>query len=165
MRMTRSTPSQGRKGLIAILATVIAPIMALGGGSAYAYFTGHGSGTGTGRVASGLAAVTVTAATTTGAALYPGDTGSPGDLKISATNTNPVDVRVTVTGITGIATGSGCTTPALTLVGTPSFTIPKNTNTSATFPLTGSVTMGTDATSDCQGKTLTVNLTVTVQQS
>ena len=156
------------KGLSRPLHRVVATFLASAvllcatGGVAFAYFRTSGNGTGSGKVSAALAPVTVSAATTTGTALYPGDTGSPGDLELSATNPNPVDVKVTVTGLGSV---QGCTTPALSLVGTPSFTIPKNTTTATGIPLIGAVTMGTSASNDCQGQTLTVSVTVTVQGS
>jgi hypothetical protein len=75
---------------------------------------------------------------------------------LNANNPNPFPVTVTLTSISSV-TSAGCTTPGITLVGTPSFTLLANSGT-VTKTMTGALSMNNTSTSDCQGKTFTVNL-------
>lgn len=142
------------KRLMFVIIGIIALILATGGGAAYAYFTSSGHGSGQASVASGDQNITISTASVGNAtALYPGGTGD-----LVATVTNPNGAAVTVTAMTiGSLT---CSTPAITL--NQSFTIPANLTTATVETFPGVLTMGTNASNDCQGKTLTLALSQVV---
>jgi hypothetical protein len=136
--------------------------LGVGASAAYGYFTSSGSGSAAGVTATGDQAVTIATNATPGTLLYPGATG---DLVITATNPNSVPVQIT--GLT-LGTISGCTTPAITLTSPSSgylpFTIPAHAS-SQRLVIAGALSMGTNASNDCQGVTFTIPLsTVTVHQ-
>lgn len=144
-----------------LICAVTALVVGLGGGSAYAYFTSSGSGSGSATVAGAPNAVTIATNATSATPLQPGGTG---DLVITATNPNNYPVQITAFSI---GTVTGCTTPDVSLVSPSSdylpFTIPKNAS-SERLVIVGSLTMGAGASNDCQGKSLTIPLTATVQK-
>lgn len=152
---------RGRFALTGVVAILIISL-GLGGGAAFAYLTGSGHGSGLATVATGDQAITIATNATAGASLLPGGTG---DLIITATNPNNRPVQITALSIGSVM---GCTTPAVTLTTPTSGYLPVTIAASASgtrIDISGALTMGTGASNDCQGKTLTVNLSsVTVQQ-
>jgi hypothetical protein len=129
----------------------------LSGTAAVAYWSVTGTGSGA-AASSTMAAPTVSAGTASGTLLYPGltaDGSTKGaDLVVTASNPNPFPVTVTVAASTTV---TGCTTPDVSFSGA-TFTLAANASgVSKTF--SKSVSMGTNASNDCQGKTLTVALT------
>ena len=134
-------------------------VILLGATSAFAYWTTIGSGSGAATAAT-FVAPTVSSGTVSGTALYPGLTANGtsvgGNLAMTATNTNPFPVNVSVSQ-SGPATG--CATPDVTL-STGSFTLPANSG-ALSRTLSFKVSMGTGSSNDCQGATITVPLTTT----
>jgi hypothetical protein len=129
-------------------------------GTAAAYFktTGTGSGSATAGTAQNLTGLTATASVSS--LIYPGGSA---DLVLKVHNPNSQDVVVSAVAANGSA--SGCTTPAITVsasTGLP-FTVPAGGNLSVT--LTGAAAMATSASSDCQGQTITVPLSLTGKTS
>lgn len=148
-----------RRRSIAVVATAVVLVLGLASGAAYAYWTSFGSGDGQVSTGSGQN-VTIATNATAGSLLRPGSTG---DLIITATNPN--NSPVTIQTIT-LGTINDCTTPAITLT-SPSTgflpaTIPANAN-NLRVVIAGALTMGLGASNDCQGKTFTIPLTVTVR--
>lgn len=143
------TRAQGPTSKAAPLALLTVAGLVAATGTAYAVWSTTGTGTGQAR-ATTFQAVTVTAGTAS-AQLYPGGTG---DLVVVATNPNPFPVTVT---ISSIGTVAGCTTPAVTLVGTPSFTLTAN-QSAASKSMIGALSMGTTSSNDCQGVSLSIPL-------
>ena len=129
----------------------------LSGTAAVAYWSVTGTGSGAAQSAT-MIAPTVSAGTASGTLLYPGltanGTSTGANLVVSASNPNPFAVTVTVTQ-SGAATG--CTTPDVSFSG-GSFTLSANSGT-VTRTVTNAVSMGTGASNDCQGQTITVPLT------
>lgn len=131
------------------------------GGAAYAFWTTTGTGAGSSQAGT-MQPVTVSAGTATGTALYPGLTANGsttgGSLTMTASNPNAFPVTVTVTS-TG---ASGCTAPATSIPSTLSatFTLPAE-STGQTRTVHNVVSMGTDASNDCQGKVITLALATT----
>jgi hypothetical protein len=117
------------------------------------------SGSGSGESANNTpAAVTIATNATPATGLQP---GSSGDFVVSVSNPNAFDVTLTALSITG---ASGCTDPALSLTGSGlPLTIAANAN-AVRKVLANAVQMGAGATNDCQGATLTLNLTATVER-
>ena len=153
----------GPRGRLAriVLAAVVLLGLGLGAESAAAFFGGSG-GSASGNGAIGTASnVTIATNATVATKLQP---GGAGDLAFTVNNPNEVSVTITALSISGTVTG--CTTPAVTLTSPQTsylpVTIPAN-QTSYLVTLTNAVTMGTGATNDCQGQTLSVPLTPTVQ--
>lgn len=124
-------------------------------GTAQAYYRTTGTGTGTVPVGSVLS-LSGTASTTT--ALYPGGTA---DLKLTVMN--PYSQNVTVTGVTlASVSATGCTTPDVTLSSAAiNLLLPY---TLAPGPHSGTanngLVMGSNSSSDCQGKTLNLSFTI-----
>lgn len=149
MKTTKHRGSAPRRIAVTVAATTVGLLIGIGSAAAYWATTGTGTGAASART---MVAPGVTA---TGAApsaqLYPGSTG--GDLVVMASNTNPFPVTVTLAASTS---ASGCTTPAITFSG-GSFTLPANSG-SVSRTVANSVSMGTGASNDCQGATITVAL-------
>jgi hypothetical protein len=150
-----------RRRTLLVLAAAAALVVGLSGTAAFAYFTSSGSGSGAATVAGAPNPVTIATNATPATPLQPGGTG---DLVITATNPNPYAVQIT--SLT-IGTVTGCTTPAVSLV-TPStsylpFAIPASASNQR-LVIAGSLKMGASASNDCQGASLTVQLTATVQK-
>jgi hypothetical protein len=144
---------------VAVIAGVLVLMLGLGSGAAYAFIRGgSGSGGGTAKVSGAPSAVTIATNATAGALLQPGGTG---DLVITATNPNSSAVKITALTL---GTVTGCTTPALTFnSGVLPVTIPANAS-NLRIDISGALTMGTTASNDCQGATLTIPVTPTVEQ-
>ena len=142
---------RARRLLIAVAALVAALIATAGTAFAYWATTGSGSGSAT----TGTMTFTVTAQTNA-SALVPGGTAG-----VTATVANPNGYALPVTSITAGAISASCTSPAVTF--TAPSTLPTLAAGSNTYTL-GTANMGTSASSDCQGKTITIAITVTVQK-
>jgi hypothetical protein len=134
-------------------------MLCFGVGGAYAYWTSSGLGSGQASTGTGQN-VTIATNATAGTLLQPGGSG---DLVIAATNPNSQAVHITRITLGSI---TGCTTPAITLTSPSSgylpFTIPGNAN-AARLVIPNALTMGTTASSDCQGVAFTIPISVTVQ--
>lgn len=134
-------------------------------GIAFAAWTATGNGNGTAQAKTLVVDVVAAAAPT--ADLFPGAPAGATNVKI--TNNNPAAIVVTAVVANGTVAGTGCTTADTTFAnGTSSLTTNYNlaartiaNGASVTFTLPGTVTMGLNSTSDCQGKTLDVPVTVT----
>ena len=155
-----------------VIGAIVALMLGLGASSAFAYFTTHGSDTGSARNGTMLT-VTVATAGTPSAPLLPGGTG---DVVFSVTNPNsfPVSlVGVTLkTGgtITPDSGHSGCmSTDALPVVtlNVPPGDLPVSIAAHTTMPidLADAASMDLNATSNCQGATFTIPITITAQSS
>jgi hypothetical protein len=137
-----------------VVLTVGASVLGVAG-TAQAYYRTTGTGTHTVSVGSVLA-LSGTASTTT--ALYP---GGAADLKLTVTN--PYSQNITVTAITlSSVSATGCTTPDVTLSSAAiNLLLPY---TLAPGPHSGTANngllMGSNSSSDCQGKTLNLSLTI-----
>lgn len=152
---------------------VIAFVSALGGGAAYAYFASGGSGSGSANTAT-MTAVAVSAVTGTPTTpLVPGGTG---DVILKVTNPNTFGVSLTgvvfKTGgtITFDAGHSGCATAdgsPVVVLNVPPADLPQAipASSSVSFDLAKAVTMAAAATSNCQGATIDIPITITVQSS
>lgn len=130
-------------------------------GAAWAYFTttGHGSGSATtGTISIHLEATTADTPTTT---LYPGGSA---DVVVHINNTNGFAVTLTDLVQTGsIQSSGGCTNADLTFHDQhgKSIAVPTGSNP---VHVPDAITMGLNATSDCQGATFTIPVTATVQK-
>jgi hypothetical protein len=156
-----------RRRLFAVLSVV--GVLAVGG-SAWAYFTSLGSGAGQGSTGtmSTVTLVSATAVPTT--PLLPGGTG---DVQIRIHNPNASSVSLVAISRIGTVTfdsgHSGCTTtdsnPVVTL-SVPAADLPQSIGGGATnsFDLVNAVTMDSAATSNCQGASISIPVTITVEQ-
>ena len=156
-----------------IFGAVVALVVGVGAGSAFAYFTSLGSGSGTASVGTTPLSVTVEQATgTVTNLLYPGD--ASGDLRV--TLDNPNSYPVTIVGITGNGSASvssagigTCNTTGVTVntqsglsIPVASDSNPPNNPVSVVIP--NGVSMNASSDSGCQGATFSVPVTVTVQK-
>ena len=156
----RSARSTGRPTRVLVgLAVFVA--MGLSSGTAFAYFaaTSH-SGTGSAKAAPSPT-ITPSASSISGT-LYPGGTAN---LKVTISNPSSTLV-LTVTGVVGAGTVTGCTTPGVNIA-TPTSISPSTlaagaTNVQVTF--SGAIQMTTSSSNDCQGATLTVPVAVTTKE-
>jgi hypothetical protein len=134
--------------ILAILTLIIAVVA----GSQVAFGYWRTSGSGTGSATTGTLTVTANTATLT-AKLYPGGTAN---LVVNVTNSSSSPVQVTAFSL---GTVTGCTTPAVSLVGTGPATIPAGTSN-----VTVAVTMGTGSSANCKDATLSIPVNLTVKQ-
>lgn len=135
---------------------------------ALAWFTSRGVATGSASSAAGLATFTTSAAVPQGALLYPGGPAAPLTLNV---NNSANSYALLVTGIAldtsrpvsvDAAHAAGCPTPALS-VSTPSgwsgLAVAARSSSGA-VTVSSAVSMGTTASSGCQGATFTVPVTL-----
>jgi hypothetical protein len=145
-----------RKAHVATVAVGSLGAVVMASGVAYAYWSATGTGTGTSQ-ASTFAAVTVSAGAAPAGQLYPGlvadGATAGGDLKVVTSNPNPFPVTATLT----LTSAAGCTTPAITLKSGTTVSLAAN-STNVAQTLSKVVGMGTTASDDCQGKTITLTL-------
>ena len=159
-----------RRRFIFVFGAIVALLLGIGAGAAYGYFSSTGSGTGSGSTGT-MQTVTVAAAGTPSSPLLPGGTG---DVVFSATNPNNFAVSITSISANGTITPdgghSGCTTtdanPVVTLSVPPGdLPLSISANTTENIDLAGAATMDVAATSNCQGATFNIPITITVHSS
>ena len=142
-----------------VVAGSTAAVVLLGSATAFAYWSATGSGSGSAGAAT-MASPVVSVGTVTGTGLFPGlsanGTSIGGTLAVVASNPNPFPVTVTVSRDTASPV-TGCATPDVSFAG-GSFTLAANA-TDVQRTIAHSVSMGTNASNDCQGKTITIPLT------
>jgi hypothetical protein len=170
-RAIRTQLTRRRRSSI-VLGLVFALLLGTGGGAAYGAFTASGSGSGSATVGSMLT-VTVATAGSPSSPLLP---DGAGDVVFSVTNPNSFPVAlVTVTlenggTITPDGSHAACTTtdsqPVVSL-SVPSGDLPVAVlaHSTQTVDLAAAATMAGAATSDCQGATFNIPVTVTVRSS
>jgi len=155
-----------------VLGAIIALVLGIGAGSAYGYLATHGSGTGLAGVGT-MQTVTMATAGTPSTPLLPGGTG---DVVFSVTNPNNFPVSLVEVGleadsaITPDEGHSGCATTdgnSVVTLNVPSGDLPVSIAPNATVPvdLASAATMDPTATSNCQGATFDIPLTITVHSS
>jgi hypothetical protein len=154
-----TSPRHRRPARKALAVLVPAIVAATAGGVAYAYWNTTGSGSGSAHATTAVALTTSTATPT--AQLYPGATG---DAKVTINNPNPFGVTVTdivgstITSSGGIGT---CSTTGVTFADQHSLADAVGANSSATFTLTGAVSMTNASDTGCQGATFTIPVALT----
>jgi hypothetical protein len=155
--MTMSLHLSHRTAVVAIGAAAAA---VLATGSAYAAWGTTGSGSGSASTASGLPAFHTTATVAQGAKLYPGGSAP---LTLSIDNTgNSYALTVTSVALDTGRSVTGCTTPAITVsAGSWAGVTVAPNSTSGPITIAGAVSMGLGASSNCQGATLTIPVTLT----
>lgn len=160
--------SRARGVKVAVLTGVLS--LAIGGGTAYAFWAADGSGAGSAG-AGDMQTVTVDA-------FVPGDTpastlipGGTADVVLRVTNPNPYSVQVYSVANNGTATADNahpsCTTTGVTFAGTPSplspaLSIAANSSTLVTLP--GAASMDATSQSACQGATFHLPVTLAVRK-
>jgi hypothetical protein len=166
MGWMRDNRARGAK--VAVLAGVLS--LAIGAGTAYAYWATDGSGSSS-AAAGDMQTVTVDA-------LVPGDTpasalipGGTADVVLRVTNPNPYSVQVYSVSNNGTATADdahpSCTTTGVTFAGTPGPISPAVSiaaNSSTLVTLSGAASMDATSQSACQGATFHLPVTVAVRK-
>jgi hypothetical protein len=149
-----------------VFGAVLALVVGLGAGTAYAFFTGVGNGSGAASVGT-TKSVTVDQIVSGSVTnkLYP---GTSGDLKLELDNPN--SYPVTIVGITsnGTVTGSGgvgtCSTTGVTVPTQTGLSISVASGTGVFVVIPNGVFMGATSDSGCQGATFQVPVTITVEK-
>ena len=151
------TATSRRRGRKKVLLAAAAAILVVAVGVAYAAWTAGGSGSGYAKATTAQALSTIDVSATTPATLYPGATG---DLKLEIDNPNPYPVRVTsVSGAGTITSDKGAACDASTGVSfadQTGLTLDVPGSSSATFTLSGAVSMSNASDNSCQGAVFTV---------
>jgi hypothetical protein len=172
MRLRRSEGASRWRRFPIVFGAIVALLLGLGAGSAFAYFTTLGSGTGSASTGN-LLSLTVATAGTPSSPLLPGRSG---DVVFTATNSNKFPVSIVKVAlqagatITPDASHSACTTTdnlavvtlSVSATDLPVSIAPKAT---VTIDLAAAAAMDIDATSNCQGATFTIPIMITVQSS
>ena len=155
-----------------VLGAIIALVLGIGAGSAYGFLATHGSGTGLAGVGT-MQTVTMATAGTPSTPLLPGGSG---DVVFSVTNPNNFPVSLVEVGleadsaITPDESHSGCATtdgnPAVTLkVPANDLPVAIGADTTVQVDLAHAATMDAAATSNCQGATFDIPLSITARSS
>lgn len=168
-RPNDSSRVRARLGRCRFVITAAAPValtLALSSGAAFAYLKATGSGNGSANAGS-LSAVTATSSATPTSSLLP---GLSGDVAFTVNNPNSFSVSlVSVTGNGSItASPPACTTsngnPVVTFaVPTSDLPITLLPGTS-TVHLASAASMDAAATSNCQGASFSIPVSITVQK-
>ena len=155
-----------------VLGAIVALVLGIGAGSAYGFLATQGSGAGLAGVGT-MKTVTMATAGTPSTPLMPGGTG---DVVFSVTNPNNFPVSLVAvalqanSAITPDEGHSGCTTtdgnPAVSL-NVPAADLPVSiaADTTVQVDLAGAASMDATATSNCQGATFDIPLTITAHSS
>jgi hypothetical protein len=144
---------------------VVALVIGLGTGSAFAYFGKPAHDAGSARTGMARSITVVQSTGTASTTLYPGATA---DLVVELENPNtfPVDI-VGVTG-SGPATSSGgigsCTTTGVTVPTQNGLSIAVAPGVDVVVDIPDGVAMGPSSSSGCQGASFTVPVVLTVRQ-
>jgi hypothetical protein len=166
MGWMRDSNARGVK--VAVLTGVLS--LAIGAGTAYAYWATDGSGGGSAD-AGDMQTVTVDAlilGDTPASSLIPGGTA---DVVLQVTNPNPYSVQVYSVTDNGTATAdnahSSCTTTGVTFASPPSPLSPAvsiGANSTALVTLPGAASMDATSQSACQGATFHLPVTLAVRK-
>ncbi|MBT2532261.1 hypothetical protein J7E83_09005 [Arthrobacter sp. ISL-48] len=160
--------SRDRSVKVTVLTGVLS--LAIGAGTAYAYWATDGSGGGSAGVGD-MQTVTVEALVsgdTPASTLIPGGTA---DVVLRVNNPNPYSVQVYSVTNNGAATAddahNSCTTTGVTFTGTasplsPTVSIAANSSTLITLP--GAASMDATSQSACQGATFHLPVTLAVRK-
>ena len=155
-----------------VFGALVALVLGIGAGTSYGFLTTHGSGIGFSSTGT-MKTVTMATAGTPSTPLLPGGTG---DVVFSVTNPNNFPVSLvgvaleTYGAITPDEGHSGCATtdgnPVVTL-NVPSDDLPVSipANTTQPIDLASAASMDAAATSNCQGATFDIPLTITAHSS
>lgn len=169
----RLVPPSGRQGKTYLwrpitVAGVFALVLGLGAGASYAFIVKGGSATAALNVGS-LKPVTVVSAGSPSSTLLP---GARGDVVFSVSNPNPNPVWLigaTLRSGSTIRTSTpGCTTTdsqPIVVLSVPSVDLPRPipANTTTSIHLANAAEMDGTATTNCQGATFPIPLTITVE--
>lgn len=163
--VSRLEPVSNRRRSALVVGSIIGAI-ALTGGIAYGLWstTGAGFGSAHSRTAQAL---TVTAAVSPTADLYPGGTGA---LQFTVTNPNPYSVTLTTFTTSTITSADQTNCPASNVTATASGTlgtpiVVAANATSSAQSASGLVAMGNSAPNGCQGIVFTITMTLTGTQT
>jgi hypothetical protein len=146
-----------------VLAAIVAVVLAISSGIAYAYWSSTGSGSNTASVASTAPGFTVTVGAISGS-LVPG-----GSVNISGSVSNPNDTKLNLTTIAQAATpisidalhSPGCLATDFTISAlSPTPALPKVLAKTESVTFTGTLSMANTALDQnaCKGATVTVNI-------
>jgi hypothetical protein len=129
----------------------------LAAGVAFAAWTATGSGSGYAKATTAQALTTVDVSASTPATLYPGATGN---VKLSINNPNPYPVTVSSVSGNGAITsdkGAACNaSTGVTYSNQTGLSLAVPAAGSATFTLTGAVSMSNASDDSCQGAVFTI---------
>lgn len=153
-----------RRGLVLVLAPVLA--VSVGGGAALAYWRTAGSGSGT--VGTGTAQAVTVEAVASGSPSTQLIPGSSGDLLVQLSNPNAYAVTIIAVAQNGSVSpvgGSGCTgaNSGVTVPTQSALAVPVPAGTSVVTVPNG-VSMSLGSASSCQGLVFHIPVTVTVRR-
>jgi hypothetical protein len=142
---------RGAVGVTTLVVVAAGPVQ-----SAFAFFTAHRTGSGTAGTGTAQNLTGLSATASISSLIYP---GASADLVLKVHNPNSRAVVISAVAASGSATG--CTTPAITVSVSSglSLTVPAGGDLAVT--LTNVAAMGVGASTDCQGATISVPLSVT----
>jgi hypothetical protein len=148
-----------------VFGAVVALVVGLGAGTAFAYFTSSGSGSGTSSVGTVQSVTVIEASGSVTNKLYP---GASGDLLVELDNPNSYSVNIvgitgngTVTGSSGIGT---CSTTGVSVLTNNSLSIVVASGSNVSVVIPNGVSMDAASDSGCQGATFQVPVTITVHK-
>jgi len=148
-----------------LIGALVALLLGLSAGSAYAYFRSTGSGSGVASTGS-VNPVTVVAATgTVTNKLSPGGTS---DLRVELNNPNSYSVTITGISPNGSVAATGgigsCSTTGVAVPTQTGLSIPVANGSGIVVTVPNGAQMSTSSDSGCQGATFQIPVTVTVHR-
>jgi hypothetical protein len=154
-----SSPRLRRTGLVLGLT---ATVVVTGAGSASAYWTAHKVGSGTAKTGT-LTNVTFTTTATVSGLLYPGATADL-TFQLAKDASTSYTVQSWTPGVVSVSTGTGtCAASSITVTGQSGIgkAVPKGSSGSVSYTASGAITMVSGASTNCQGRTFTIPITLT----
>lgn len=155
-----------RRSLV-VFGAVVALVLGLGGGAAFAYFTSTSSGTGHATVGT-VHGVTVVAATgTPNSLLQPGDKA---DLTLTLDNPNNsfsvTIVTIAQNGTVTVTGGNDCTASNadVSVLSLTTLSVSVPSGTTEVVHIANAATMGATSASGCQRATFHIPVTITVEK-
>jgi hypothetical protein len=157
------TPRWRRTPLL--VGAVVALVIGLGAGSAFAYFFTPMHHSGAADAGTAQAITVVQSQGTAGSTLYPGTTA---DLVVELDNPNNFPVHIVTVSGSGPVTSAGgigaCTTTGVTVPTQTGLSIAVAPGSDIQIHIPNGVAMGDSSNSGCQGATFSVPVALTVQQ-
>lgn len=163
--MARLAKLRGRERPSFVLVGIIALVIAMGGGAAYAYFTTGGHGSGVAAVGTAQTVHVMTAAGTPSSSLQPGRSA---DLTLTLNNPNSYTVTISSISQNGSVTvvhpSGTCNTTGVSIPTQTGLSVAVNPGSSVTVHISNGASMTASSDSGCQGAAFQVPVLITVQE-
>ncbi len=150
-----------------VIGVIVALVLGLSSGAAYAYFSNLGSGSGVASIGTTKSVTVIAATGTANSKLFP---GTSADLTLTLNNPNsyPVTIVSIAQNPSGSITVNGgvgsCTTTGVTVSTQSGLAISVASGNNVVVHIPDGASMSTSSSSGCQGASFEIPVTITVQR-